>query len=80
MTGVQTCALPISGIFKVKRKKVQGQLQNVPEKIALTPERVFIDNDDVRGKKVPEYLDKDWYVDLAKKRIKDFIEKNPKDT
>lgn len=68
------------GIFKVKRKKVQGQLQNVPEKIALTPERVFIDNGDVRGKKVPEYLDKDWYVDLAKKRIKDFIGKNPKDT
>lgn len=61
------------GIFKVKYKEKDGVWQNVPEKIALTPERCFVDNDDIRCKKIPEYLDKDWYIDLANKRLNDFL-------
>ena len=42
------------------------------EKFADTPNRCFIDNSEVKGKEVPEYLDRKWYIDLAKKRICDF--------
>lgn len=54
------------GLFKVK-----NEIRN-PEKFANTPERCFIDNGDINGKAVPTYLDRDWYIDLAKKRLKDF--------
>jgi hypothetical protein len=43
------------------------------DKTASTPEKAFIYNDDIVGKKVPDYLDKNWYIDLAKKRISDFL-------
>lgn len=42
------------------------------EKFANTPDRCFIWNESVNGVKVPDNLDKQWYIDLAKKRIKDF--------
>ncbi len=42
------------------------------EKFANTPLHCFINNDDINEKKVTENLDKQWYVDLAKKRLKDF--------
>lgn len=44
-----------------------------PEKIANTPDRMFVDNDNVIGKPVPENLDRKWYIDLAKKRLADFL-------
>ena len=44
-----------------------------PEKIANTPDRMFIDNDNILDKSVPEYLDRKWYIDLAKKRLTDFL-------
>lgn len=56
------------GVFKVK-------LNGRPHKIAGTPERCFIINDDVRGRRIPRRLDKDWYVQVAKKRLADFIGK-----
>ena len=43
-----------------------------PEKIASSPEHCFIFNDDMKGVRCPSYLDKDWYVNLAKKRLEDF--------
>lgn len=43
-----------------------------PEKFANTPERCFIWNESVVDIKVPSYLDRQWYIDLAKKRIGDF--------
>lgn len=43
-----------------------------PAKINETPEHAFLYNDSVEGVKCPEKLDKGWYVDLAKKRLKDF--------
>ena len=45
----------------------------VLHKISNTPEHVFIDNNDIHGKVVPDNLDKQFYIDLAKKRCKEFI-------
>ncbi|APC83853.1 DNA polymerase domain-containing protein [Clostridium botulinum] len=56
-----------TGVFKVK---TEG---GTKEKIASTPLRCFIDNSDISDKTVPRKLDKKWYIDVAWKRIKDFI-------
>ena len=42
------------------------------EKFGNTPEHCFIWNDYVNTLKVPHDLDKQWYVDLAKKRLEAF--------
>ena len=52
----------------LKRKKVKTK----GEKFGNTPDHCFICNDDVCGVKAPQSLDKDWYIDLAKKRLKQF--------
>lgn len=43
-----------------------------PEKFGNTSEHSFIDNGDVHGKKCTGYLDKDWYIQLAKTRLAQF--------
>lgn len=43
-----------------------------PEKFGNTSEHSFIDNGDVHGKKCPPYLDRDWYIQLAKTRLAQF--------
>lgn len=43
-----------------------------PEKFGNTSEHSFIDNGDVLGKKCPGYLDKSWYIQLAKTRLAQF--------
>ena len=55
------------GIFK---KKTDDKNK---EKFANSPERVFIENGDITNMKVPRKLDRKWYIDLAYKRIKQFI-------
>ena len=44
------------------------------EKFAGQSEHVFIENNDIRGKKCSEYpqLDKQWYIELVYKRLEDF--------
>lgn len=42
------------------------------EKFGDTPSRCFIDNGDIKDKKVDSNLDKKWYIDLAYKRLDDF--------
>ena len=42
------------------------------EKVASSPEHCFLFNDAVNGVKVPEYLDKQFYVNMAKNRLNDF--------
>ena len=54
------------GIFKVKNENKN------PEKFADTPDVCFIDNGSMEGAKIPTYLNKQWYIDLAKKRLEDF--------
>lgn len=53
-------------ILKVKTEGAKG------EKFANTPDHCFIDNSEVLGKPVPDCLDKNWYVELAEKRIERF--------
>lgn len=53
------------GIFKVKNGK--------PEKFADTPMNCFIMNEDVNGLTAPPKLDKQYYVDLSKRRVKQFL-------
>ena len=43
-----------------------------PEKVASSPERCFLFNDAVVGVKVPKHLDKQFYVNMAKKRLSDY--------
>lgn len=42
-------------------------------KLEGSPKRCIIDNREMRDRPVPAWLDKTWYVDLAWKRIKDFL-------
>ena len=42
------------------------------EKITDSPEKCFIDNSDVNDKLIPKKLDKNWYINLAKHRLKLF--------
>src|SRR5690606_26591563 len=58
-------------VYKVK--EVNGQKRI--EKIANTPERCFIENGDITNKEVPRKLDRQWYVNIANKRIADFLGK-----
>lgn len=43
------------------------------DKTGGTPVNCFIDNTDITAKTIPSKLDKQWYIDVAKQRIKDFI-------
>lgn len=50
-----------------------GGQRGKPEKFADTPNHCFIYNDEVTDEtKVPDKLDKQWYIDEAKKRLKHF--------
>lgn len=49
-----------------------GGKRGKPEKFANTPDHCFIVNDDVNGVEVPANLDRQWYIDLAKKRLKQY--------
>lgn len=60
-------------IGKVKRKVDKYGAINVGvEKFANTPEHCFIWNDNVNGVPVPQQLDKQYYVDVAEKRLEAF--------
>lgn len=59
------------GIYKIKTSN--GEI--CYEKVPYTPDKCFIYNDDIHGVKVPEYLDKQYYIDMAKDRISQFLEK-----
>jgi hypothetical protein len=59
------------GVFKVKSK-------DRVEKIANTPERCFIWNENVNSTEVPEYLDRQYYIDIATKRLSDFLNSKSK--
>ena len=46
------------------------------EQFANTPTHLFIDNEDIHEKNIPEYLDKEYYINEAKKRIEMFLTKD----
>jgi DNA polymerase len=85
ISGKYTCILHGSKVIKEKcirifasKKDTDAGVQKIhattnrPAKISNSPEHCFIFNDEVNGVKVPEYLDKQWYVNLAYKRLSDF--------
>lgn len=43
-----------------------------PAKFGNTPDRCFICNDNILGMRIPDKLDREYYVALAKKRLEDF--------
>ena len=43
-----------------------------PAKFGNTPDRCFICNNDIRDMSIPSKLDRQYYVELAKKRLRDF--------
>lgn len=49
-----------------------GGKRGKPEKFANTPDHCFIFNESVEGVETPDRLDRSWYIDLARKRLKDF--------
>ena len=53
------------GVFKFKNETRKA------EKIAGTPTKCFIDNSDIRNKKIPRKLDKQWYIDTIITRLKE---------
>lgn len=42
------------------------------EKFGNCPDKCFIDNGDINGKEVPNNLDRQWYIDLAKERLRQY--------
>lgn len=54
------------GLYKVSVRT------NKPEKVANTPEHVCIYNADVNDVAVPNWLDKQFYIDMVYKRLQDF--------
>lgn len=58
------------GVFKVKSN--DNNMYRV-EKIANTPENCFIMNENIASMKVPRRLNKQYYIDVANKRLNDFI-------
>ena len=62
------------GIYKQKNDK--GKISY--EKYSDTTEHMFIDNGDVKNKTAPDYLNKQWYIDEAYKRIDMFLTKDEK--
>lgn len=53
----------------IGKQKLEGA---TIEKFANTPDHCFIENQEVKGKRTDNRLDKNWYIELAKKRLKDY--------
>ena len=51
--------------------KVKSSKSNA-EKFANTPQYCYLENGDIRGKKVFIHLDKQWYIDLSHERLRQF--------
>lgn len=49
-----------------------GEIILAKAKFADTPDKCFIENGDIHNVPIPARLDRQYYIDLAKKRLKDF--------
>ena len=54
------------GLYKLHQNKVK------PDKFPSTPTNCFIDNEDVNGKSIPDKLDRQFYINMAKERVKGY--------
>ena len=67
------CTKDLPGLFKVKKNiNKEGIEVDSIQKVANNSEHIFIDNEDITNKKCPDYLDKQWYIDEAIKRLGSF--------
>lgn len=67
------CTKDLPGLFKVKKTtNKEGIEVDSIQKVANNSEHIFIDNEDVTNKKCPTYLDKEWYINEAIKRLTKF--------
>ena len=55
----------------IGKMKYKGDYETI-EKFANTPDHCFIQNGDINGQKVPKLLDKQYYIDVAQKRLEQF--------
>lgn len=60
-------------LLKCKRIEKSDKLIVKKDKFGNTPDNCFVCNDDIKGVSVPSKLDRDYYVNLAKKRVIDFV-------
>lgn len=60
--------LNLPGVFRVKNGKLN--------KINNTPKHSRIVNSDVNDRRIPRWLNKQWYIDMAWNRINDFYGRN----
>lgn len=64
-------------VFRLFASKTGRQLMKVkndkPQRISYTPDVCRIVNTDVTQEKVPDWIDYQWYIDLANKRLNDFL-------
>lgn len=51
----------------------QHKSKETLDKVASTPLHCFIDNENILEKSIPAKLDKQWYINLAWERIKEFV-------
>lgn len=58
----------VGGLWVHAEKKSAGKYDRFTD----TPDNCFMDNDDVHGKGIPPYLDREWYVRKAEERLKSF--------
>lgn len=60
-------------LLKCKRIVKSDKLIVKKDKFGNTPDNCFVCNDDIKGATVPSKLDRDYYINLAKKRVVDFV-------
>ena len=85
VTGIEGTLLKgrVHRVF-ASRKKTDGSIYKLKvekgnksyEKFANTPDNLFIDNGDIHGKEIPDFLDREYYINEAKKRVGMFLTKN----
>lgn len=63
-------------IYKIKTEKGI----EVYEKIAYTPDKCFINNEDINDISVPDELDRQYYIDLAKERLSQYLDSTEEKT
>ena len=54
------------GLYKLHQNKTK------PDKFPSTPVNCFIVNDDVNDKSVPDKLDRQFYINMAKERVQGY--------
>lgn len=57
-------------MMKIKYEKGEEK----QEKISYTPDKCFINNESMDGVLVPDYLDRQYYIDLANERLSQFLD------